>query len=271
MYSVFLHMLILDGEKVAAVRLKKLKAVVARVKRPPHLAIVLAGTNEGSEAYVRQKQRVGKQVGIAVSLHRDPHPTTERIARLVRRLGRDQAVDGIIVQLPLPKGIATDEILLDVAKAKDVDGLVPGSPFIPPTPAGILALLDGYRIPVAGKHVVLWGRGELVGKPLGMLLMERGAWVTFIHRDTPNPEQVSRKGDILVSATGVTRLIRASMVKKGAVVIDVGWGREAGRIVGEVDFGPVSKKADAMSPVPGGVGPMTVVMLIENVVYAARR
>jgi methylenetetrahydrofolate dehydrogenase (NADP+)/methenyltetrahydrofolate cyclohydrolase len=263
-------MLLLDGEKVAAARLKKLRRVVAKLKRPPQLAIVLAGRNEAGEVYVRQKQRVGKSVGITVSIVRDHRPTTTSLCRALARLGQDVRVDGIIVQLPLPNGVDTNRVLSALPRAKDVDGLV-GPYFVPPTPAGILSLLEAYSISVAGKHTVIWGRGELVGKPLATLMVERGAWATCVHRSTRNPGRVSAQADIVIAATGVARLIRASMVKKGAVVIDAGWSRQGGKIVGDVDFIAVSKKASAITPVPGGVGPMTVVMLMENIVKAYDR
>ncbi len=260
-------MTLLDGEKVAAARLKKLKRVVGKLKRLPQLAIVFAGDDPGSAVYVRQKQRVGESVGILVAVHREAHPSTAHLRSMVERLGKESRVDGIIVQLPLPKTVSTNLVLSAIPADKDVDGLV-GSQFVPPTPAGILALLEAYSIKLKDKRVAIWGRGALVGRPLATLLVERGAWVTCIHRQTPNPAAVSVKADIVIAATGVSGIVKGSMVKRGAVVIDAGWGRRGKHIVGEVDFASVAKKTSAITPVPGGVGPMTVAMLMENVVKA---
>jgi methylenetetrahydrofolate dehydrogenase (NADP+)/methenyltetrahydrofolate cyclohydrolase len=269
----------LDGEQVAERHIARLRRVVATFSRAPHLAIVLVGRDPASVAYVRQKELLGARIGIRVSVHRPKERTTARVASFVRQLSRNQKVDALIVQLPLSARLDTLTILEAIDPTKDVDGLHPlnrgyflaGTPlYIPPTPLGILELLDFYRVRLSGKRVVIVGRGALVGKPLAMLLMDRGALVTWAHRKTPDLTRVTREADVIVMATGVPRLLTSSMVRRGAVVIDAGWTRLGGKICGNVDFASVARRAGALTPVPGGVGPMTVVSLMENVIKAYR-
>ena len=214
--------------------------------------------------------------------HKLPAETTQtELLALIDRLNRDEAVDGILVQLPLPKGLDEDQVLNAIRPDKDVDcfhpfnvgRLVIGDPvFLPCTPAGVMEMLKEYDIPVAGKHCVVLGRSNIVGKPMGALLLQQSGTVTTCHSRTPDLASMTRQADILVSAVGRVGLVTADMVKEGAVVIDVAMNRNAeGKLCGDVDYASVEPKASYITPVPGGVGPMTRAMLMENLLAAARR
>ena len=255
----------------------------------PCLAAVLVGEDAASQVYVRNKQRACQRVGIDSKLHQLPDDTSEEeLLELIARLNKDHTIHGILVQLPLPDGISTVRVLDAVHPLKDVDAFHPenvgrisqGRPrFLPCTPHGIQQLLSRSDIPVAGKHAVVVGRSDIVGKPLAMLLAQRdstrgpeaaNATVTICHSRTAELPTVTRSADILVAAIGRAGFITAEMVKPGAVVIDVGINRSEEGLVGDVDFAAVSEVAGAITPVPGGVGPLTVTMLMYNTLEAAR-
>ncbi len=250
----------------------------------PHLVAVLVGDDPASAVYVRNKQRACEKAGLKSTLHRLPAETTEiQLLELVEQLNADAAVHGILVQLPLPKHIREQVILDAVIPGKDVDCfhphnvglLVQGRPrFLPCTPAGCQRLLAEYKIETAGAQAVVLGRSEIVGKPMAMLLIQRGAvadaTVTICHSRTRELASIVRQADILIAAIGKARFVTADMVKPGAVVIDVGINREGDKLVGDVDFEPVSQVASAITPVPGGVGPMTIATLLRNTLTAAQ-
>ncbi len=276
---------IIDGKAVAAaVRAEvtlRVRALRATTGRAPGLAVVLAGEDPASASYVRSKTRACQEAGIAS--RQLTLPATVAQADLLQRvadLNGDPAVHGILVQLPLPKHLQERTILEAVAPEKDVDGftfasigrLVENQPgFVPCTPAGILELLDREKIEIAGKRAVVVGRSEIVGKPVAFLLLHRHATVTLCHSRTADLAAETRRADILVAAVGRPRFISGDMVMPGAVVIDVGINRVEGGLVGDVDFDSVARVASALTPVPGGVGPMTVAMLLKNTLQAFER
>ena len=276
---------IIDGKKVSehiraeiAEGVEKLKAETGVT---PGLAAVLVGEDPASEIYVRNKRKACANAGMYSEEHKLPAETTEQeLLNLVDRLNNDLNIHGILVQLPLPDHINEAKILRAVTPLKDVDGfhpynvglLVEGNPsFISCTPHGIIKMLEFYNIDIAGKHAVIVGRSNIVGKPVSMLLLHRHATVTICHSRTKPLDEVTRRADILVAAIGRANFITADMVKEGAVVIDVGINRnEEGKLTGDVDFEAVSQKASYITPVPGGVGPMTISMLLWNTLESAK-
>ena len=272
----------IDGKALAA----KVKARAAEgakdLPRKPGLAVILVGDNQASRVYVTGKEKDCAECGFLSFEHKLPAETgQEELLALIDRLNRDEAVDGILVQLPLPKGLDEDQVLNAIRPDKDVDcfhpfnvgRLVIGDPvFLPCTPAGVMEMLKEYDIHVAGKHCVVLGRSNIVGKPMGALLLQQSGTVTTCHSRTPDLASFTRQADILVSAVGRVGLVTADMVKEGAVVIDVAMNRNAeGKLCGDVDYASVEPKASYITPVPGGVGPMTRAMLMENLLAAARR
>ena len=254
----------------------------------PCLAAVLIGTDAASEVYVRNKRRACDRVGIESQLHRLPAETDEeQLMKLVQHLNRDENVHGILVQLPLPKGIRAEHVLDGIHPLKDVDAFHPENVglmtqgrarFLPCTPHGVLEILYRHGLPTAEKHVVVVGRSDIVGKPLAMLLAQRespwgpeyaNATVTLCHSRTPNLDQFTRQADILIAAVGRANFIRAEMVKPGGVVIDVGINRTSDGLCGDVAFADVEPVAGHLTPVPGGVGPLTIAMLLVNTLRAA--
>lgn len=271
---------ILDGKALAGRIKEELRCKCERLARAPRLAVVLVGDDPASAIYVRNKERDCRECGIDCRDHRLAADTTqEALLALIRALNRDDAVDGILVQLPLPGHLDGAQVLRAIDPDKDVDAFHPenvgrlllGQPrYLPCTPAGILALLREYAIDPAGKHCVVVGRSNIVGKPLALLLLQADATVTVCHSKTPDLADQCRRADILVSAAGQAGLITADMVRPHAVVIDVAMNRGAdGRLCGDVDFDAVAQRADYITPVPGGVGPMTRAMLMENTYQAA--
>lgn len=250
----------------------------------PCLAAVLVGEDPASEVYVKNKRQACQRVGIDSQLHRLPRDaSTEQLLQLVKSLNKDDAVHGILVQLPLPSQIAAQRVLQAVHPRKDVDAfhpenvglLVQGRPrFLPCTPHGVQQLLRRSGVDTAGSHVVIVGRSDIVGKPLALMLMQRGtgadATVTVCHSKSRNLAEIARQADILVVAIGRPKFVTAEMVKPGAVVVDVGINRTDAGLVGDVDFAAVRKVASRITPVPGGVGPLTVTMLLYNTLTAAR-
>lgn len=271
---------ILDGKALAGRIKEELRCKCERLARAPRLAVVLVGDDPASAIYVRNKERDCRECGIDCRDHRLAADTTqEALLALIRALNRDDSVDGILVQLPLPGHLDGAQVLRAIDPDKDVDAFHPenvgrlllGQPrYLPCTPAGILALLREYAIDPAGKHCVVVGRSNIVGKPLALLLLQADATVTVCHSKTPDLADQCRRADILVSAAGQAGLITADMVRPHAVVIDVAMNRGAdGKLCGDVDFGAVAQRADYITPVPGGVGPMTRAMLMENTYQAA--
>jgi len=286
--------IILDGKALAFEIKTELKAKVDKLKasgRPVGLAAVLVGDNPASEVYVRNKAKFSEEIGVFSEIVRPPgNITTIGLITVILALNDRADITGIIVQSPLPKKINEQEVSEGIFPGKDVDGfhpqnmgrLVLGRPgFVPCTPAAILEILNRYGHSPAGKHCVIVGRGNIVGKPLAIMLAEKtmgNATVTVCHSATKNLAEHTRRADILIAAVGVPELIKGDMVREGAVVIDVGINRiedksspKGYRLVGDVDFDSVSKKAAAITPVPGGVGPMTVAMLLSNTVKAAEK
>ena len=274
---------LIDGKSLAAELRNSLKSAVASLAARgarPGLAAILAGDDPASRVYVRNKVRACEDAGVRSEVHEFPGGVADSaLLDCVARLNADRAVHGILVQLPLPEQIDAQRVLAAVSPAKDVDGfhavnlgaLLQGRPgFVPGTPAGVMRLLERAGVPLAGKQATIVGRSTIVGKPLALLLLQKDATVTICHSKTPQLASVTRQADILVAAAGRPKLITAPMVKPGACVIDVGINRMAdGKLVGDVDFAAVKDVAGSITPVPGGVGPMTVAMMIANAVRAA--
>jgi methylenetetrahydrofolate dehydrogenase (NADP+) / methenyltetrahydrofolate cyclohydrolase len=271
---------IIDGRAVAAQVRERVKAEVADMEVTPALATILVGDDPASHVYVRNKRKACEEVGIQ-SLHHelDASVPESELAELITRLGDDDAVSGILLQLPVPGHIDPDAMIELIDPRKDVDGLttvnagllVQGREgLVSCTPAGIIELLDSAGVELRGAEAVVLGRSQLVGRPLASLLLARDATVTMCHSRTRNLADVCSRADVLVAAVGRAKLVTAEMVRKGAVVIDVGINRTEDGLVGDVDFDAVAGKAAAITPVPGGVGPMTIAMLLVNTVRAAR-
>ena len=275
---------IIDGKAVSARLRQEMKGEVAALQAKgitPGLAVVLVGEDPASQVYVRNKIRACEELGIRSQDHRLPADTTqERLLELIGELNGDPAVHGILVQLPLPKQISDQAVIAAIDPKKDVDAFHPQNvgkivqgnyDFLPCTPAGVMALLRSTGVPVAGKECVVIGRSNIVGKPMALLMRHEHATVTICHSRTRDLAEVCRRADILIVAIGKARFVTADMVKEGAVVIDVGMDRdENGKLCGDVDFAGVEPKAGYITPVPGGVGPMTITMLMQNTITAAR-
>ncbi len=279
-------MQILQGRPVADKVLAEVKAGVAALKQrtgvEPALAVILVGEDPASQIYVRNKKRAADEVGIASRDFLFPQGCTQaELLETIRRINADSALHGILLQLPLPKGMDEDQAVAAIAPQKDADGLHPmslgnllgGKPTaIPCTPAGCIEILDHYGIPIEGAEAVMVGRSRLVGKPLAQLLLARHATVTMCHTRTRDLAGHCRRADILCVAAGKPRVITGDMIKEGAVVIDIGVNRLAtGKLAGDVDFESASQRARAITPVPGGVGPMTIAMLMKNTLLVATR
>lgn len=285
---------IIDGKAIADAMKKEIAAEVAGMldkgMDAPHLAAVIVGEDGASKTYVASKEKACQSVGMTSSVYRLPEKTTEEeLLNLIDFLNNDEEIDGYIIQLPLPKHINETKVIHNINPKKDVDGFTPhniglmqlGEPcFLPATPAGIMELLKRSGIETAGKHVVVLGRSNIVGTPISVMLSRKGAdaTVTICHSKTQNLPEITRQADILVVAIGKPKFVKADMVKPGAVVIDVGIHRiednttEKGyRIEGDVDFDEVIKVASKITPVPGGVGPMTIVELLYNTLQAKKR
>lgn len=285
---------LLDGKKTAALVqeaiAEEVRQIVAKGHRPPHLVAILVGNNGASMTYVNNKVTACERVGFASSVVNLPEDISqEALLEEIEKLNKDKSIDGFIVQLPLPKHINEQEVLLTVNPDKDADGFHPTNfgrmalgldAFIPATPYGILELLTQYEIPTDGKHVVVIGRSDIVGRPISILLSQKpwNATVTLTHSRTQNLSKLTQEADIIIAALGIPNFLKAEMVKEGAVIIDVGITRVADasakkgfRIVGDVDFEQVKQKASYITPVPGGVGPMTIAMLMKNTLNAYKR
>ncbi|MGR3912338.1 MAG: bifunctional 5,10-methylenetetrahydrofolate dehydrogenase/5,10-methenyltetrahydrofolate cyclohydrolase [Candidatus Rhabdochlamydia sp.] len=279
-------MKLLEGTVVAQTVLKELKEKISVFKRAPSLAFILVGDHPASQTYVRMKNRQSLEVGIHSKLYQLPETVSlQELLDLIDTLNQDPDTDGILVQQPLPSHLPALAVVERVAPHKDVDGFHPlnlgklitedPTGIIPCTPLGIIQLLHHYDISIPGKHVVIVGRSLIVGKPLAALFSQKNkkhnATVTLAHSATENLATLTRSADILIAAIGVPHFITASMVKEGSIVVDVGINRKEGKIVGDVDFIEVQKVASFLTPVPGGVGPMTIAMLLSNTALAYQR
>lgn len=286
-------MQLLDGKKVSEDIKNEIAAEVQKMKdkgeKVPHLAAIIVGNDGASLTYVGSKVKACEKVGFESTLIKMPSTTSEKeLLKKIEELNQDKNIDGFIVQLPLPPQIDTQEVLMAIDPSKDVDGFHPEnfgkmaldmSTFIPATPFGILELLERYNVQTQGKHTVVIGRSHIVGRPMSILMGRKGfpgnSTVTLTHSHTKNLNQITSQADIVISALGVPNFLKAEMIKDDAVIIDVGITRvedpttEKGyKIVGDVDFENVSKKASHITPVPGGVGPMTIAMLLKNTLLA---
>ena len=285
-------MIILDGKKtsndIKAEIAESVKRIVEKGSRPPHLAAVIVGDDGASLAYVGSKVRACKRVGFDSTLIKLPETISENdLLEKVKDLNNDENIDGYIVQLPLPKHIDSQKILMAVDADKDVDGFHPTNfgkmalslpTFISATPFGIMELLKRYKVETSAKHTVVIGRSDIVGRPISILMSQKSnpgnSTVTLAHSRTKNIEKLTRDADIIISALGVPNFVKADMVKDGAIIIDVGITRVSDnstkgyKIVGDVDYKNVSKKSSYITPVPGGVGPMTIAMLLKNTLLA---
>ena len=273
--------MIIDGKALSLSLKEDMKARMAELEnkygRRPCLSVIIVGDNPASRSYVRGKIKAAEFVGMESRLIELPQDVSEgALLSKISELNADEKVDGILVQLPLPEHIDEDKVIDAIAVAKDVDGFHPSNVAalwlgrkctVPCTPKGIIKMIESTGVEIAGKKAVVVGRSNIVGKPVAKLLLDRNATVTIAHSRTKDLAAVCREADILVAAVGRPKMITADMVKPGAVVIDVGINRVAdGTLVGDVDFGPASELAGYISPVPGGVGPMTITMLMENTI-----
>lgn len=276
---------IIDGKLVSAITKEKIKSKIDEFRKEtkfccPYLAVIVVGDNPASAVYVRNKIKACEEVGMDSRIFQYPEDVSEQeILYKIYHLNRSLLFDGILVQLPLPKHISEQRVASAISPTKDVDAFHPENvgkiflgnyDFLPCTPAGIIRLLDYYNVEISGKRCVVIGRSNIVGKPMAHLLLERNGTVTVCHSKTENLTEITKQADILVVAVGKPQFVTADMVKEGAVVIDVGINRGAdGKLVGDVDFNSVSEVASYITPVPGGVGVMTVTMLLENTLKAA--
>ena len=276
---------IMDGKALSLKLKEQMKQRIAQLKQQginPKLVVVLVGDNSASQVYVRNKHKSCGEVGIESEVITMPEQTTQQeLLEVVERLNQDETVDGILVQLPLPKQIDEKTVLRSILPEKDVDGFHPVNVgllsigdecFAPATPSGIIAMFQEYGIDIAGKNCVVIGRSNIVGKPMAALLLKNNATVTICHSKTEDLASYTRRADVVIVATGRRHTLTAEMVKEGAVVVDVGMNRnEQGKLCGDADYEEVKEKASFITPVPGGVGPMTITELLENTIQAAQR
>lgn len=275
---------VVNGKELVSSVREQFKLEVAELSKrgiQPGLAVVLVGDDAASAVYVRNKAKACEEAGIYSAVHRLPAETPqEELLTLIAGLNEDERINGILVQLPLPKHIHEETVLDAIDPRKDVDcfhpanvgNLMIGKPgFLPCTPAGVIEVLKRMKVEIAGKHAVVVGRSNIVGKPMAMLLLRENATVTICHSKTPDMERITSQADILVVAVGRANMIKAKHVKPGAVVIDVGMNRlDTGKLAGDVDFADVVETAGLITPVPGCVGPMTITMLLANTIVAAK-
>lgn len=277
---------IIDGKAISAVIRTEIQQETAKFRTQYHfspgLAVIIVGNDPASQVYVRNKRRACEEVGFYSEVYELPTETTqESLLSLIDRLNRDPKIHGILCQLPLPSHLNEKEVLCQIDPQKDVDAFHPVNvgkimigdySFLPCTPAGVMALLERSGIDVAGKECVVVGRSNIVGKPQAMLLLHANGTVTVCHSKTKNLAEVCRRADILIAAIGKADFFTGDMIKEGAVVIDVGMNRRPdGKLTGDVDFASVAPKASFITPVPGGVGPMTITMLLQNTLTAAKQ
>ena len=275
---------IIDGKALAAEIRKNLKKENDELKNKniiAKLAVILVGEDSASKVYVKNKSKACNEVGIEYEeILLKESTTIEELLNIIQKLNKRKDIHGILLQSPVPKGLNIQQAFNTIAPQKDVDGFNPinvgklvtkQDSFVPCTPYGIIKMLEYYNIPIEGKNAVIIGRSNIVGKPLAQCLLNKNATVTVCHSKTQNIEEITKKADILISAVGKEKMVTENMVKKGAVVIDVGMNRnKEGKVVGDVDFNNVEPKTSFITPVPGGVGPMTIAMLMNNVIKACK-
>lgn len=275
----------IDGKAIGQEIRNELKEEVASLVAQgvqPGLAVILVGENPASETYVKNKEKSSKEAGMKSVLTKLPETVSEEdLLAEVEKLNQDDTIDGILVQLPLPKHIDENKVIRAISPEKDVDGfhpmnvgkmLIGQETFLPCTPYGIMQLLERSNVDIAGKHAVIIGRSNIVGKPMGQLLLQKDATVTYCHSRTKDLKKFTQQADILIVAIGIAKFITGDYIKEGAVVIDVGMNRdENGKLCGDVDYESAEKQASAITPVPGGVGPMTITMLLKNTVESAEK
>lgn len=276
-------MTLIDGKKVAEKCKKNIEERIKRLDRTPGFAVIRIGEDEASKIYVRLKHKMSEELGINFTeYHLDENITQEELISLIKKLNADDEVDGILLQSPIPYHLNILEAFQTIAPEKDVDGFSPINVgklvqrqecFAACTPTGVMTMLKEYNIPIEGKHAVVVGRSNIVGRPMAELLLNANATVTICHSKTQNLTEIVKSADILVVAIGKPKFITADMIKEGAVVVDVGINRipDSKKIVGDVDFENVKEKCSYITPVPGGVGPMTIMTLMDNVVTACER
>lgn len=276
--------IIIDGKELAKNIREGLKAEVKELKNAdinPKLAVIMVGDDKASKVYVKNKSKACEDVGIEYEEYLLPEKTKmQELLELIDKLNNDETVHGILVQSPLPKGLDANEAFKAISPKKDVDGFNPVNVgklslnqdcFVSCTPYGIIKMLEAYNIPIEGAHAVIIGRSNIVGKPLAKCLLNKNATVTVCHSKTKNLKEMTKQADILIAAIGKAKFITADMVKEGAAVIDVGINRTENGLVGDTDFDNIKEKASFITPVPGGVGPMTIAMLMTNVIKAAKQ
>lgn len=273
---------IMDGKALSEKIYERIKTEVAKLEKKPTLAVIITSDNEAGKIYVRNKKRACENTGInSITVEFDETVSDEEFLSKIDELNKNPEVDAIMVQLPIPSHLDTEKILNSISPEKDADGLhyinagklftgqIPNS--VACTPKGIIRILDEYGINVEGKHAVVIGRSNLVGKPIAQLLMQKNATVTHLHSKSKNIEFFTKNADIIVVATGKPKMLKGDMVKEGVVIIDVGISRVDGKLSGDVDFDSVAPKASFITPVPKGVGPMTVAMLIQNTLELSKQ
>lgn len=277
-------MQIINGKEVSKNIREELQIEIDELKEKgitPGLTVIIVGDNPASRTYVKSKDKACKSLGMKSTVHNLKEDVSEeKLLDLIGEINNDETIHGILVQLPLPNHIDEKKVIEKISPDKDVDGfhpinagklLVGEDTFIPCTPHGIIKLLESKNIDIKGKRAVVLGRSNIVGKPISLLLLDKNATVTICHSKTKNLKEITKEADILVAAIGKANFVKADMVKDGAIVIDVGINRVDGKLVGDVDFDNVNKLNGYITPVPGGVGPMTITMLIYNTVIAAKR
>lgn len=279
-------MKLINGKEISKKTKDAIKAEIEEIrktgKRVPKLAVILVGDNPASQVYVRNKEKACAYVGMeSLRINKDATLSEEELLKLIDELNHDDGVDGILVQLPLPKTIDEEKVLKAIAPEKDVDGFHPANiaklflneeGFIPCTPYGMMVMLEEFGYDLDGKEVVVVGRSNIVGKPVALLALHHNATVTIAHSHTKNLQEVTSRADVLIAAIGKAKFFTADYVKEGAVVLDVGMNRdENDKLCGDVDFDDVKEKVSAITPVPGGVGPMTIAMLMKNTLLSYKR
>lgn len=275
---------IIDGKELAKNIREGLKEEVKELKNAdinPKLAVIMVGDDKASKVYVKNKSKACEDVGIEYEEYLLPEKTKmQELLELIDKLNNDETIHGILIQSPLPKGLDANEAFKAISPKKDVDGFNPVNVgklslnqdcFVSCTPYGIIKMLEAYNIPIEGAHAVIIGRSNIVGKPLAKCLLNKNATVTVCHSKTKNLKEMTKQADILIAAIGKAKFITADMVKEGAAVIDVGINRTENGLVGDTDFDNIKEKASFITPVPGGVGPMTIAMLMSNVIKAAKQ
>lgn len=271
---------IIDGKLIAKETRENIKREVETLSKKPGLAVIIVGTDAASQVYVKNKHKACEDAGMkSFNYELDASTSEEGLLSLINVLNNDKEVHGILVQLPLPKHINEEKVINEISPEKDVDCFTKQNvgqmlinadynKMLPATPKGCIKLIESTGVEIAGRHAVVIGRSNIVGKPVGILLLQKSATVTYTHSKTKNLKEITRQADILVVAIGKTNFVTADMVKAGAIVIDVGMNRCDGKLYGDVDFENVKNVAEYITPVPGGVGPMTIAMLLDNTLKA---